>query len=193
MLHEDWVKLMNWDLYEKNYWKYYLKLEQEFVDIMDYIEFAPENYSVYSVKLMQLLLSIGSEVDAVMKEICNVESKERPTIADYAPIVFKRYPSLVSQNICVFKRDVVLSPFVTWTLEQPSKSLPFWNAYNDIKHHRTERYNQASFGVVANALAALFALNMYRLNEIYMEAGDVPHNIPEEASKLFYLANWCKR
>jgi len=26
-----------------------------------------------------------------------------------------------------------------------------------------------------------------------MEAGDVPHNIPEEASKLFYLANWTER
>ena len=47
------TKSLSWDSFERNYWKYYLKLEKEFIEVIDYIEFVPENYPTYSVKLMQ--------------------------------------------------------------------------------------------------------------------------------------------
>lgn len=189
----DSVRSLSWDSFERNYWKYYLKLEKEFLEVIDYIEFVPENYTSYSVKLMQLLLSIGSEVDAVLKEICQIVDKDRPSIADYAAVVIKKYPSLITQRVCIFKRSIILSPFATWDLNCPAKSLPFWDAYNSVKHHRTEEYRKSSLEAVANGLAALFILNLYRLNEIYLALGNIHHNMPDEESKLFYLENWTER
>lgn len=167
-------------------------MEHEFLDIMDYIELVPENYSVYSIKLMQLLLSIGSEFEAVLKEICSTTEKSRTSMMDYAPVIFRRYPKLLLQKICVVNKSITLAPFAGWNLEQPAKSLEFWNAYNDVKHHRTERYSKASFGAVLNALAALFTLNMYRLHEIYMSCDNLPRSVPEEESRLFYPENWTR-
>jgi hypothetical protein len=179
-----------WNSFERIYWKYYLKLEKEFLEVIDFVEFVPENYGVYSIKLMQLLLSIGSEVDAVMREICQIADTERSSIADYSKIILKRYPTLQSQRVCVFRSNQILSPFQEWNLESPSQSLPFWNAYNAVKHHRVVEYSQASLESVANGMAALFILSMYRLDEIYTEMGNCQQNIPNVESTLFYLENW---
>lgn len=139
---------------------------------------------------MQLLLSIGSEVDAVLKEICKITEKSRPTINDYAPIILARYPNIIKQNIRVFKRDLVLAPFDSWDLSNPSKSLQFWNSYNEVKHHRTEKFSEATLQAVANGLAALFTLNIYKLHDLFLESKDVCESIPEDKSKLFYLEGW---
>ena len=182
-----------WESFERNYWKYYLKLEKEFLEIIDFVELVPENYKVYSIKLMQLLLSLGSEVDAVLRDICQMADTERTSIADYARIIVEKYPSLRLQRVCVFRSNLIISPFQEWDLNCPSQSLPFWNAYNTIKHHRATGYPQASLEAVANAVAALFILNMYRLNEIYMSSEACQQNIPNEESTLLYLENWDAR
>ena len=181
---------MGWELYERNYWRHYLQLESDFLQILEYVEFDRNNFSVYSVKLMQLLLSIGSEVDAVFKEICRITEKPRPNIRDYAPIILSRYPNIASQNVRVFKRDLVLTPFESWDLTNPSQTLLFWNSYNEVKHHRSEKFSEANLRAVANGLAALFILNIYKLHDLFEEDIDVCESIPEDKSKLFYLENW---
>lgn len=186
---------MEWDAFFRSYWKFYLRLEKEFWEIIQYIEFEPKNYPTYSLKLMQLLLNVGAEVDAVMKELCGIDGSNRTTIADYAKVLLSKYPQITEQKVCVFHHSLVLIPFADWNEEKPSQSLHFWNAYNEVKHNRADNYTLASLEVVANALAALFTLNMYGLNDIYLAKGNLHHNIPEEndASKLFYLDAWTER
>ena len=182
-----------WQSFERNHWKYYLRLEKDFLEIINFIEFVPENFSVYSIKLMQLLLTIGSETEAVMKEICQIKSKNKSSIANYAAIIINKYPTIKSQKICVFRNDLSFAPFCEWDLKCPSQSLPFWDAYNAVKHKRTENFPQASLEVTANGLAALFVLNMYRFNEIYLTTKSLQRNMPEEQSTLFYLDDWIER
>lgn len=186
---------MEWEMFFRNYWKFYLQLEKEFIELTQYIEFVPANYKVYSVKLMQLLLTIGSEVDSVMKEMCAIKDKDRPSISDYANVLLVRYPQITAQKVRVFNRSLELTPFANWDKEKASQSLFFWETYNKVKHHRAENFQSASLEAVANALSALFLLNMYSFNAIYLEKGNLMHNIPETAdeSKLFYLDNWTER
>lgn len=186
---------MEWEMFFRNYWKFYLQLEREFIELTQYIEFVPANYNVYSIKLMQLLLTIGSEVDSVMKEMCAIKDKDRPSIADYASILLVRYPQITSQKVCVFNRSLEITPFANWDKEKASQSLYFWEIYNKVKHHRAENFQLASLEVVANALSALFLLNMYNFNAIYLKKGNLMHNIPETAdeSKLFFRDSWTER
>ena len=140
-------------------------------------------------------VSIDGLADAVMKELCGMNESPRTTIADYAKVLLTKYPTIQEQKVCVFHRPLELKPFAGWNKELPSQSLCFWNSYNKVKHHRVENYPMASFEAVANALAALFILNMYGLNEIYLSKNNLPHNIPEtiDESKLFYLDSWTER
>ena len=177
-------------MYERTYWRYYLQLENDFLQILEYVELDTENFSTYSVKLMQLLLSIGSEVDATFKEICQITEKPRPNINDYAPIIFSRYPHIILQTVGIFKRDFVLSPFASWNTEHPASSLPFWLSYNEVKHHRTEKFHEATLKAVVNGLSALFILHIYKMHDLFVDDLSVCESIPDEKSKLFYLKNW---
>lgn len=37
---------MEWEMFFRNYWKFYLQLEKEFIELTQYIEFVPANYNV---------------------------------------------------------------------------------------------------------------------------------------------------
>src|ERR1700677_321783 len=50
------------------------------------------------------------------------------------------------------------SPFDQWDQLKATKSLPWYNAYNAVKHHREERFNFASLGHLIDAAAALHIL-----------------------------------
>lgn len=184
------MSILGWELYESNYWRYYLQLEKDFLHLIEYVEFDTANFSAYSVKIMQLLLSVGSEVDAVLKEICKIQNNPRPNMRDYASIILERYPNITKQKVCVFKRTLKLTPFDSWDLANPAQSLQFWNAYNEVKHHRAEQFSKATLEAVANGLAALFTLNIYKLHNLFEENKNICESIPEDKSKLFYLESW---
>ena len=52
------------------HWRYFLLLEEDLMLLARYIEFARDNYDSYSVELGRILLSAGSEVDVVAKQVC---------------------------------------------------------------------------------------------------------------------------
>ena len=175
--------------YELNYWKQYTLLEQEFIKTMIYVEIDQANFKTYSSMYLKLLLEIGSEVENVLKEMCNTTG--RTTITDYAQQVLQRHPNIINQVVQVKDKSISIIPFAGWNTTQPSKSLGFWNAYNDVKHDRISNYQKATLENVICALAGLFLLEMYRINEIYAVDTDAFQNFPDdEESKLFILSQW---
>jgi len=65
-------------------------------------------------------------------------------------------------SLCVSKNGQPglgqFSPFDQWDQLKATKSLPWYNAYNAVKHHREERFNFASLGHLIDAAAALHIL-----------------------------------
>ena len=55
----------------KNYWNYYLRLEEEFLTALKYVEFDRDNYQTFSIEFLTVLLSVCSEIDVVGKVIAN--------------------------------------------------------------------------------------------------------------------------
>jgi hypothetical protein len=41
----------------------------------------------------------------------------------------------------------------------------WWRAYNEVKHHRHERYNSANLKNALNAVADLFLIALFHYNE----------------------------
>lgn len=56
----------------RNYWNYYLELENEFVETKRYVEFVKDNYSSYSVEFLKLYQAICSEIDVLGKYIASL-------------------------------------------------------------------------------------------------------------------------
>ncbi len=180
MLRDEFVKI---------YWRYYLVLEEHFHKIEKYVEFTEDNYSTYSMEFISCLMEIGSEIDGVMKNICGFSATARKTINDYISDILEKYPDIREKEVLV--RNMVILPFQGWSIEEPAKSLEWWQAYNNVKHGRSENYQQANLKNVIHALAALFLLEMYRIKEIANI--DQEMDIPEKESEIFRIKNWENR
>jgi hypothetical protein len=67
-------------------------------------------------------------------------------LADWS-VALKDYPDIPS-----------LRPFSTWNPQQPTGSLTWYDAYNQVKHDRERYISMANLGAVLEAMAAVFVL-----------------------------------
>jgi len=162
-------------MFEKGYfWEYYLDLERQFANFLNYVPYLDGNEDVYSFRLANLILSIGAHIDSAFKEIYRYPEFSRrypqilkkietnkATIKDYLPI---------SKEYCLFERQVRFNP-----LPKPAVILPFqdykksgkvlttpswWTVYNNVKHEFSLNFKQANLKNVRNALAGAFLINI---------------------------------
>ena len=179
---------MNIQQYEINFWKQYLLLEKEFISTTLYVNLDAANYSTYSSAYVKLMLEIGSEIDNVMREMCN--KTQESNIGDYAPILLCKYPDITNQVVKIKNNSILVIPFAGWNTSKPSISLCFWNAYNAVKHNRIANYQKASLENTIKALAGLFILEMYRFYELYCAEQDAFSSLPGTESDLLILDKW---
>jgi hypothetical protein len=54
-----------------SYWSYYLSIEDEFIRTNHYVEHCTDNSQTYSNEFSKLILIACSEIDNILKAICN--------------------------------------------------------------------------------------------------------------------------
>lgn len=57
--------------FEKNYWQYFLELEEQLLSTKRYVSFDHANFKTFSTEYLKLLEAICSEIDIVGKEIAH--------------------------------------------------------------------------------------------------------------------------
>lgn len=168
------------------FWKYYLILEERFENSIRYVELQRDNYSTYSIDFVNQIQMIGSEIDVIMKAMSGFCATDRKNIADYASVILVKYPDIVNWEIKV--RDIVYIPFGGWNASNAASSLPWWEAYNDVKHGRDGNFKKASLENTLNALMALYLLEMLYFKKI-AEDENKP-DVIVDGSKIFSIIGW---
>ena len=74
---------MDREKFLRDYWAYYLMLEEKFIHTLNYVELAKENFGTYSNEYAALMQMIGAELDSFFKEYCGFASGEFKKINDY--------------------------------------------------------------------------------------------------------------
>lgn len=115
------------------YWRYYLYLEEDFIQLTRYVDLYPENFQIFSDEIHKQLISVGVEFENIFKKICvllNIALLDKPNIND-----FKRWIPKEEINIKVIYslNQFNLSPF---KIEKGKILWNCWNQYNSIKHNR---------------------------------------------------------
>jgi hypothetical protein len=167
--------LIEKDLFQRGYfWEYYLDLERQFADFLNYVPYLDGNQNVYSFKLANLILSIGAHIDSALKEmlkcrefseqyseiIKKIENKGA-TIIDYYPIAEKY---CLSERKVEFKRlpePEVILPFQDYVKNANETKTPlWWKVYNNVKHEFGLNFKEANLVNAKNALAGAFLINV---------------------------------
>ncbi|MDZ5760353.1 hypothetical protein RAK27_17070 [Carnobacterium maltaromaticum] len=169
------------------FWEYYFGLENDFIFTIRYVSITESNYKTYSTEYAKLLLSICSEVDVILKKICDFEGSKMKNVNDYLQKIIKK--ELMEKNNKVTLKSphskLTLTPFDRW---KETKNLSWWTDYNKVKHNRSENIEKANLKNVLTSLSALYLLENYLYQKIIKDEVDVIDFI-EPPSKLFSL-NW---
>ncbi|MPQ76886.1 hypothetical protein [Hydrogenovibrio sp. JE_KL2] len=162
------------------HWDYYISLEQDLENLSRYIEFEKSNFSTHSLELTRLLLTIGSEVDVVAKELCCLFSSKTQCgsrINQYKKILKDNIPDISSISVYSDRYMLRFTPWLNWQnieAENPS----WWKAYNDVKHYRGEHFKDANLQNVLEAMSALLIMNIYLNHYVTVRNDpDFPHNL----------------
>lgn len=162
--------------FEKKYWNYYLMLENRVIELEPFIAFDKSNYQTYSLKIMDLLISVCCEVES----LCKLISKKSGNINSYLDFLNNdQFYSSVKNDLVFFKKIDTLKPFKCNSNDQ----LEWWNSHNGLKHNRINEFQTATLKNLINALAGLYLLEIYYYNKNYFKKGDT--TVPEVESKLF--------
>lgn len=139
------------------HWNYFLALDGDLERASRYVEFAPENYKTYSIEFAHLLFAASSEVDVVAKGLCEHLDSNAPrrNIKDYE-ILFNRLElGFHLSEIWVPRYNLTLHPWENWGR---GESPDWWASYNNVKHHRSTHFHEATLEHALNAMAGLLAM-----------------------------------
>jgi hypothetical protein len=130
-------------------------------DLFRSVEPSAANMQTYGNRIRELLILTCTEVEAGWRAVLDKNSpapKGRYTTSDY----IKVNEPLRLSDWEVALRDYpdigTFIPFKDWTAPETTRSIPWYEAYNAVKHNREAQFSQASFGNILNAAAAVHIL-----------------------------------
>lgn len=142
------------------HWQYFKMLYRDVEKSFEYVEPAEEHLKVYSIKYYECLLRACTEFESVCKSELFRAGLAREgdwlNIEDYAKLE-THYKRKLSSYEVGFRFDTIyfVRPLGTWANHH---SLPWYQSYNAVKHHRAAELSHASLDNVMYALGGLFVI-----------------------------------
>lgn len=143
-------------------------LQSDLIRLFEYIEPADENLGAFSIRLYELLLRACTEIEANSKAILTANGYQKS--GNWNMDDYKKINS--SSRLCDYEVEVniwrqstrIFRPFEKWA---QNESLPWYQAYNNIKHNRHENFKQANLENAVNAIAGVVAI---LFSQFYVDA-----------------------
>lgn len=151
---------MNEKEFIRVYWLQYKLLEKRMIELSDYVAVTPKNYATFSNHFISMYLTICSEIDSVADVLCDllgVSTKERFGINNKINIILNKYSNLKSWK-CITKFPFDTIHIVPFAKFNENTSADWWQAYNKVKHFRTEKINERYNYELANLKNILYSL-----------------------------------
>ena len=150
-----------WGEYKNEYFSHIRQLElilDELKSVFRVAEPTQENLQTYGNTIRNIIILACPEIDSMMKKIL----KNNGIILDDKEYTTKQYFKLkvalrlgeYELQFKEFEHLGIFSPFLEWETNRPTQSLPWYDAYNKIKHDREANFHYAN---VKNALISIAA------------------------------------
>lgn len=137
-------------------WRFFLAIEKQLIDSHRYIEPVKANYNTFSIHYRSIILQACSEFENICKKICDMQPDDRKNINDYLHFIWKYHQRFFEIEISIPLYNEKLMLFIEGEKLLEGGKLPFWQAYNEIKHQG--KIEQATFKNAIDSVAALFAI-----------------------------------
>jgi len=159
------------------YWPVYKNIELEFENLTYSIHIDDTQLKVYSSKIGDLILRCSIEIEAITKSIYKRDIGEyghhfkfdEDGLQKLNKLYFLYEKEVILTSTNCFLTSNIIKPFSKNAKKTGNNKLTFpWNnAYQNIKHNRSEFISDASIGNLIEILGALYVLNLIFKNSVY--------------------------
>jgi len=156
------------------FWELYSDLERQFQNFLEYVPYLPRNETVYSFKLLNLIITIGGHIDSAFKEMARYpqfsrkdgcieilkRAKEKKGIISTGVKAFDEIYGISTKKV-KFKPQVEREDVFPFRCDRKENKLPqWWKFHTDLKHDVGINIKEASLKNARDALAGAFLLNV---------------------------------
>jgi hypothetical protein len=145
---------------------WYEELEERLIEFLKFFPFIPPNKNVSSPRLAGVVTETCHILDSLFREVSNPKEtikgkskkKEKLNVEDYAELYAKRFNLPATKSLMFVSPPRYVTPFKGWeplTTGGGYIPLPWWSAYNDLKHSRIENIKHATLENAVNSLCGL--------------------------------------
>ena len=168
----------------------------ELFDVFKVVEPVKDNLKAYGNAIRNIIFLSCTEIDALFKHILKANGVEKKgdkyTTQDYfklkATLRLEEY-SLILANLDSIDE---ISPFCNWDAPDTTQTLPWYDAYNKVKHDRIENFELANLQMAIDstlAFATLLIASFGYRNEIWNDKIGKVITIKKEP--LWSLEDFC--
>jgi hypothetical protein len=136
-------------------------LYRDLLEVFEHVEPVSAHQAVYSHRLFALLLRACTDFESVAREALVALGSPKPASAmnvlDYRTLepTYQLEPSVATLNLSQ-TAPLRFEPYRGWSTQK--SPLPWYAAYNAVKHNRREEFRRANIENVVTAVGALLAL-----------------------------------
>ena len=154
--------------------------------------------NVFGNRQRELLLLSCTEIESAWRSIFR-ENRSNPTAPlgrlstnDYVRLKEPMRLDEWSVELVYFPQFGTLTPFLGWEAQRPTASIPWYDAYNCVKHDREGSISQGTLGHVVNAISALYIIILAQFGSNYTAQIHLPTsdfrvtNSPEWPLEQYY-------
>jgi hypothetical protein len=146
------------------YW--YEELEERLIEFLKFVPFTKKNLDVYSPRLAGVITETCHILDSLFREVSKpeetiqgkIKKKKNLNVEHYAELYAKRLNLHATKSLIFVSPLQYVIPFEKW--EPPTTGgkyadLPWWKAYNKLKHSRIENIQKATLAHAVHSLCGL--------------------------------------
>ena len=191
------VEYINSNYMTNLYWPIYKKIEKEIVELSNHIHFDDNQLSVYSVKIVELLIRCVVEIEAISKDLYLKNGGAIPAgrVLYYDTDCLNLLEGIWELS----KKQVIVSSAnfyfqdnnnkILYPLRKANKrstSGADWaKAYQAVKHNRSLNLSKGNIKHLLRASAALFLLNLYYRDDVFELSSNNTNTFTEKFSEIF--------
>lgn len=155
----------------------------------------PANSDAFGSRIRNLLILASTEVEcqwrAVLEANVSQPPDQRLTTIEYVKL--HRILALDQYRLSLIRYPHYpdISPFVGWDSSNPTKSLPWYHAYNQVKHDREDAFKDAKLEHAISAVAACVILLAAQFGPHSLQRFDLRNLFDFKTVPEWPIVEWC--
>lgn len=139
----------------------YQNLQNALNELFNYIEPSTFNLKTYGHKIRELLILACTEVEYLLLKTLTQNGysiKTRYSMDDYVKCKDILGLEKFEVELIQYPALKVFKPFYDWDVSKPTQTLPWYKAYNSVKHNRGDGITDANLEHVLDSMSAIHVL-----------------------------------